>query len=309
MKRALGLMALAVLVAAWAAGGVEYRTRNTVKLNSQTTGATSGNAGLFDLLASRLKPEERELALQSGTLVRAQGGSALVLLVRPRVDDARGISARIARDGNYLLHRGGDRQSYLVDPVRKVYAVYPLSPAEVKEAMKVGGMKLECKASDLAITAESLPDEPLGGGTCRHLRLTVRYVAQYRMSKLMRWQKENHTDVLDVWLRPDLPGYAGVPDVLRTEVYRTMYDEVNTAVWNRLRDLFKDGFPIRQRFRLNAGNPGVAGFNASKFDADVGLDVEDLRAVEIPPSEFELPAGYARVTLDELIRAESPAKP
>lgn len=87
-----------------------------------------------------------------------------------------------------------------------------------------------------------------------------------------------------------------------------MYDEVNAAVWARLLDLCRDAFPVRQRFRLGADNPGVAGFNASTFDADVSLDVEDLRAVEIPASEFELPAGFVKISLDDLIRGLSPEK-
>lgn len=40
MKRIRGCIVLALLASAWVAGGVEYRTRNIVKINSQTRKST-----------------------------------------------------------------------------------------------------------------------------------------------------------------------------------------------------------------------------------------------------------------------------
>ena len=281
-------------------GGVAFDRTVDTRTESRSNLTTTDDCVLW---VARNTRSERTAAAESRVVhVSAQGGNATV-----RGDAPSGSEGR---DRPYLLYRGAEQLVYLIDPVRKVYAEFApaklvqeiagATPQSKTTTLLTGGVKMETQVAGLTVTVEPLPDDLVGGEPYRHLRLRIAYTTRMRVMKMSGWTSLDSRDTVEIWLRPGVQGFEEVPAALGLELYRTMQNEVNAAVSARLREVAKDGFPVKWRVCAQTSAAGAGGNSSSAGESS--SELSRVREVEFAPAEFELPATFAKTSQVELLK-------
>lgn len=215
-----------------------------------------------------------------------------------KIEFEDGMDQGLMPKGSYLVTRDGGRTLFLVNPKEKTYSRWDL------EAMlQTFGQVMEAMGPMMNISIDDPKVELLSwesGGALVGLPTTLyRYRSSYDLNmKVMGMKRGNHiemdqqiwaTDAVDasglgVWLRADRPtGFEGLDELLEAEMSKVQ------------------GFPLKTVTVTTTTNKKGKKGNTTRSTMEVTvLD----RNRDIPPSTFEVPAGYQETEMMPMGGAE-----
>ncbi len=209
--------------------------------------------------------------------------------------------------GGYFIVRDGGKEMLLVNPEDKTYMKWDLANmmAGVSTAMNAVGGMVKIEISDVKIDAQDMGAGPsIQGHATRHIRMIQNYTTSAKV--FGRTSKTRSESTTDYYIAPNLRIPNPFVSTEQANAMMSQFDMFNTPEYkNQLAaanaKMPKTGAPLRWVTTVvSTDEKGKAETMTST------MEMSNLKAGNIPASEFAIPAGYTMVEMPNMADMKGP---